>query len=99
MTVVGDNRVYRNELTPVHFLWRAAGLFPDRVAVVNGERRLTYGELGDRVRRLAGALRAAGLQPGDRVAYLCPNTPAMLEGAMAVPAAGGVIVPINTRLT
>ena len=56
MAAVAHERVSRNELTPVHFLWRAAGLFPQRVAVVNGARRITYGDLGDRVRRLAGAL-------------------------------------------
>ncbi len=94
-----DDRVFRNELTPVHFLRRSAAIFPERVAVVNGERRLTYGRLADRARRLGGALRAAGFEPGDRVAYLCPNTPAMLEGAFGVPAAGGILVPINIRLT
>jgi fatty-acyl-CoA synthase len=96
---VADERVYRNELTPVHFLRRSAELFPGRPAVVHDERRLTYGELAERTRRLAGALRGAGLEPGDRVAYLCPNTPAMLEGAFGVPAAGAVLVPINIRLT
>jgi fatty-acyl-CoA synthase len=91
--------VYRNELTPVHFLRRSASVFSGREAVVHGERRLTYGELGERAGRLAGALRAAGLERGDRVAYLCPNTPAMLEGTFGVPGAGGVLVPINVRLT
>ena len=94
-----DDRVFRNELTPVHFLRRSAAIFPERVAVVNGERRLTYGRLADRAWRLGGALRAAGFETGDRVAYLCPNTPAMLEGAFGVPAAGGILVPINIRLT
>jgi fatty-acyl-CoA synthase len=92
-------RVFRNELTPVHFLQRSAAIFPDRVAVVHGARRLTYRELAERAWRLAGALRAAGLAPGDRVAYLCPNTPSMLEGAFGVPAAGCILVPINVRLT
>ena len=96
---MADERVYRNELTPVHFLRRSAELFPGRPAVVHDERRLTYGELAERTRRLAGALRGAGLEPGDRVAYLCPNTPAMLEGAFGVPTAGAILVPINIRLT
>jgi len=48
--------------------------------------------------RLAHALRASGIQPGDRVAYLCPNTPEMLIAHFAVPLAGAVLVAINTRL-
>jgi fatty-acyl-CoA synthase len=99
MRAVSGERVHRNELTPVHFLRRSAAIFPDRVAVAHGERRITYGLLAERAWRLAGSLRAAGVEPGDRVAYLCPNTPAMLEGAYGVPAAGGTLVPINTRLT
>jgi fatty-acyl-CoA synthase len=95
---MAEEKVYRNELTPVHFLRRSAAVFPDRVAVVHGERRLTYRELAERAWQLGAALRASGLEPGDRVAYICPNTPAMLEGKFGVPAAGGVLVPINVRL-
>jgi fatty-acyl-CoA synthase len=98
MRAMHDERVYRNELTPVHFLRRSAVVFADRIAVSHGARQLTYAELHERAGRLAGALRAAGLEDGDRVAYLCPNTPAMLESTFAVPGAGGVLVPINTRL-
>jgi acyl-coenzyme A synthetase/AMP-(fatty) acid ligase len=50
------------------------------------------------VNRLASALRAAGLRKGDRVAFLCPNTPALLEAHYGVPAAGGVLVALNYRL-
>jgi len=95
---MSEPKVYRTELNPVHFLQRSAAVFPDRVAVVHGSRRFTYRELTARASRLASALRAAGLEDGDRVAYLCPNTPAMLEGTFGVPAAGGVLVPINIRL-
>jgi fatty-acyl-CoA synthase len=95
---MGARKVYRTELTPVHFLQRSAAVFPDRVAVVHGSRRLTYRELADRAFRLGSALREAGLNDGDRVAYVCPNTPAMLEGKFGVPAAGGVLVPVNIRL-
>ena len=49
--------------------------------------------------RLASRLRDAGLRKGDRVAFLVPNIPALLEAHFAVPAAGSVLVPINTRLT
>ena len=83
-----SEKVYRSELTPVDFLTRSAYMFPDKTAGVYGERRYTYGELDERVNRLASRLRDAGLQKGDRVAFLCPNTPPMLEGTFAVPAAG-----------
>src|SRR5437879_6913837 len=90
--------VYRTELPPVSFLTRSAYVFPDKIAVVHGARRSTYRELGERMNRLASALRAAGLAKHDRVAFLCPNIPAMLEAHYGVPAAGGVLVAINTRL-
>jgi len=91
-------QAYRTELTPVAFLRRSAYVFGDNVAVVHGERRYTYRQLEERANRLASALRAAGLRHLDRVAFICPNTPAMLEAHFGVPAAGLVLVPINTRL-
>ena len=94
---MGD-KVYRSELTPVDFLRRSAYMFPEKTAVVYGERRYSYSELEERVNRLSSRLRDAGLQKGDRVAFLCLNTPPMLEGHFAVPAAGLVLVAINTRL-
>lgn len=91
-------KVYRSELTPIHFLRRSAYMFPTKTAVVYGERRHTYGELEERVDRLASHLKASGLEKGDRVAFLCPNTPPMLEAHFGVPLAGLVLVAINTRL-
>ncbi len=91
-------KTYRTELTPVSFLRRSAYVFPEKVAVVHGERRYTYRELEERVNRLASRLRDAGLQKEDRVAFLAPNIPPLLEAHYAVPAAGCVLVPINTRL-
>ena len=93
------HKVSRTELTPVSFLVRSAYVFPDKTAVVHGTRRYTYRQLGERVNRLASALRAAGMRKHDRVAFLCPNVPAMLEAHYGVPAAGGVLVAINTRLS
>ena len=90
-----EEKVYRTELTPIDFLHRSALVFPDKVAVVQGDRRYTYREFAERVNRLASRLRAIGLQKHDRVAFLCPNTPAMLEAHYAVPAAGGILVAIN----
>src|SRR5256712_5090646 len=91
--------VYRTELSPVSFLTRSAYVFPDKIAVVHGARRYTYRQLEERVNRLASALRTANLAKHDRVAFLCPNIPAMLEAHFGVPAAGGVLVAINTRLS
>jgi fatty-acyl-CoA synthase len=94
--VVG--KAYRTELSPISFLRRSAYVFPDKVAVVHGERRITYGEFEERVNRLASALVDAGIEPGERVAFLAPNIPALLEAHYGVPAAGAVLVAINTRL-
>jgi fatty-acyl-CoA synthase len=93
-----ETKVYRSEFTPMSFLRRSAYIYPDKVAVVHGARRYTYLQFEERVNRLANRLRAEGLQKHDRVALLCPNTPAMLEAHFAVPCAGGILVTINTRL-
>src|SRR3954453_23488517 len=88
---------FRIELTPLTFLRRNALALAERTAVVHGERRYDYAELGRRCNRLASALRERGLQKHDRVAVLCPNIPALLEAHFGVPAAGCVLVPMNTR--
>ena len=85
--------------TPLSFLERSARVWPDKVAVIYGSRRLTYAEFAAEAVRVAAALRANGVEPGDRVAYLMPNLPEMLVAHFAVPLAGGVLVAINTRLT
>ncbi|GER84111.1 acyl-CoA synthetase [Thermogemmatispora aurantia] len=97
--MAATTKVYRSELTPVSFLERSALVFPNKVAVVHGERRYTYRQFAERVYRLANQLRAAGLRKHDRVAFLSPNAPALLEAHFGVPAAGGILVAINTRLT
>src|SRR3954463_4244608 len=89
----------RTELDPVSFLKRSASLHPDRTAVVHGALRRTYGELDARVNRLASALRGRGVRRRDRVPVLSPNAPALLEAHFGVPAAGGVLVAINARLS
>src|SRR5882672_9392262 len=94
-----SEKVYRTELTPVSFLERSALVYPEKVAVVHGERRYTYREFAARVWRLASALRMAGLKKEDRVAFLCPNIPPLLEAHYGVPAAGGILVAVNTRLS
>ena len=86
-------------LTPLSFLERSARVWPDKVAVIYGRRRLTYSELAAEAQRVARALQASGVEPGDRVAYLMPNLPEMLIAHFAVPLTGGVLVAVNTRLT
>jgi len=93
-----EEKVYRTELTPVSFLQRSAFVFPDKIAVIHGDRQYTYQEFAKRVNRFASRLRAIGLHKHDRVAFLCPNTPALLEAHFAVPTAGGILVAINSRL-
>ena len=95
----GAGTVFRSELNPVDFLHRAAYMYPDKVAVVHGKRRYSYRELAERSWRLANALRSAGLAKGDRVAALLFNSPAMLEAHFGVPAAGGILVAVNNRLS
>lgn len=86
-------------LTPTAFLDRSSHVFSDRVAIIDGNLRLTYREFGDRCRRLAGALRAFGVEPGDRIAALCANSHVMLELHNGVLYAGAILVPLNTRLS
>jgi fatty-acyl-CoA synthase len=85
-------------LTPTAFLAWAAAVYPDRTAIVHGDRRLSYREFHARCRRLAAALAARGIGEGDTVAVVLPNVPAMLEANHAVPMLGAVINAINTRL-
>jgi fatty-acyl-CoA synthase len=90
--------VHLTALTPVTFLERTAAVFGDRVGVVDGDARFTWRELAERSRRLAVALQGAGLEPGERVAFLGPNTHVLLEAHHGVPASGAVLVAINSRL-
>jgi fatty-acyl-CoA synthase len=85
-------------LTPLSFLARAASIYPDKLAVVHGDARFTYREFYARCRRLADALRRRGIRPGDTVAVLAPNVPALLEAHYGVPMAGAVLNALNYRL-
>jgi fatty-acyl-CoA synthase len=73
-------------------------VWPNRLAVVHGERRFTWAEVHDRCRRLASALRARGIGRGDTVATMLPNTPAALESHFGVPMTGAVLNALNYRL-
>ncbi len=85
-------------LTPLEFMRRARRLYPDREAVVDGDLRWTYEQFFARCDRWSAALAAMGVKPGDRVAYIAPNTHAQLTSFYAVPQLGAVLVPINYRL-
>ena len=85
-------------LTPLTFLTRTALAHPYRTAVIHGPVRRTWGETHRRCLRLASALRAMGVGPGDTVAALLPNVPEMLELHFAVPMLGAVLNTQNTRL-
>src|SRR5947209_1561639 len=86
-------------LTPLEFARRARKLYADRIGVVDGDLRLTYEQFFDGCDRWSSALQALGVKPGDRVAYIAPNTREQLESFYAVPQIGAVLVPINYRLT
>lgn len=86
-------------LTPLSFLIRSAAVYPDKIAVAYRDNRYTYRQFHQRVNRLATALQAVGVTKGDRVAFLCPNIPPMLEAHYGVPLAGGMLVAINIRLS
>jgi len=86
-------------LTPIRCLYRAADLWPGKVGVVSGSSRYRYSEFVERCERLAGGLLAAGIQPGDRVAYLSFNNNQLLEGYFGVPLMRAIVMPLNVRLT
>ena len=85
-------------LTPLEFARRTRKLYPDREAVVDGDLRLSYAEFFERCDRWSRALQKLGVTQGDRVAYIAPNTHAMLESFYAVPQLGAILVPLNYRL-
>jgi fatty-acyl-CoA synthase len=86
-------------LTPLRFLRYAEQQFPQRTAIVCGKDRFTYADFASRVSRLAGALRQAGVEPGDRVAFLSTNCHRLLEAYYGVLEAGAVLLPLNIRLS
>src|SRR5271165_5024169 len=88
----------KSVLTPLEFLARSASVYPSCTAAVDGDRRLTYSELQQRMQSFASALQQAGIAPGDRVAVLARNSLLALEAHFAVPLIGAVLVMLNIRL-
>lgn len=85
-------------LTPLGFLDRAALVHPKRLAVIHGDLTRNWAETRDRCYRLASSLVQRGIQKGDTVSVLAPNTPAMLEAHYGIPLTGAVLNAINHRL-
>ena len=85
-------------LTPLSFLNRTVDLYPDRTAVIYGDRSYTWLDVGERTTRLASGLSKLGIGVGDTVSIMCPNTPELFEAHFGVAMAGGVLNAINTRL-
>lgn len=85
-------------LNEVDFLKRALAAFPEREAVVSGDLRLTYADLGDRVNRWAHVMRHLGIEKGDRVAILSQNDHRMLDAFFGSPLIGAILMSLNFRL-
>ena len=102
------NRIYDQDLprteanfaplTPLSFIERTAEVYPERLAIVHGDLRQSWGQTYARCRQLASALQRAGIGRGDTVAAMLPNTPPMVEAHFGVPMAGAVLNTLNTRL-
>jgi len=92
------NQANYTPLSPLSFLRKAALLHPQRVALIHGPRRLTWGEEYRRCRQLASALQRWGVGRGDTVAAMLPNTPAMFELHYGPAMLGAVLNTLNTRL-
>ena len=85
-------------LSPVAFLARTAAVYPQRTAVIHGDRRYTWREVRQRCHRLASALAAHGIGRGDTVAVMAPNVPEAFEAHFGVPMTGAVLNMLNIRL-
>lgn len=103
MTSKYDQNLDRNAanfaaLTPLSFIERTASVYPERLAIVHGDLRQTWGQTYARCRQLASSLCKAGIGKNDTVAVILPNTPPMVEAHFGVPMAGAVLNTLNTRL-
>lgn len=80
------------------FLNRSARVYPEQTALVSGQHRLSYKELGNCAARVAGMLREMGIGQGDRVAMSCPNIPQFVMVYFGILSAGAIVVPLNILL-
>jgi len=86
-------------LTPINFLERSVTVYGDKTAVVYKDKHYTYREFQSRIFQLARYLLKLGIDKGDKIAFICPNTPPMLEAHYAIPLIGATLVSINIRLS
>ena len=103
MTSMYDQHLDRNSanfapLSPLSFIERTAQVYPDRLAIVHGDLRRSWGQTYARCRQLASSLQQAGIGKNDTVAVMLPNTPPMVEAHFGIPMAGAVLNTLNTRL-
>jgi fatty-acyl-CoA synthase len=92
------NQANFSALSPLSFIEKAAAVYPDRIALIHGERRISWAETYARCRRLASALLKRGVKAGDTVAVMAPNIPATYEASFGVPMMGAVLNTLNIRL-
>ena len=86
-------------LTPLDWKRRAVKYYPEKIAVIDGDKKFTYKEFGKRVDQLSLSLQKAGIKEGDHVAVMLPNTHYMLESFYGICQLGAVMVPLNYRLS
>lgn len=86
-------------LTPLDWKRRAVKYYPQKIAVIDGDKKFTYKEFGKRVDQLSVSLQKAGIKEGDHVAVMIPNTHYMLECFYGIGQLGAVMVPLNYRLS
>src|SRR3546814_18402018 len=94
---LGRNAANHAALTPLGFLARTAGVFPNRVSAIHGARRYTWAETYERCRRLGSALAGRGIGLGDTVAVMATNVPEQLEEHFGVPMCGSGLNALTTR--
>lgn len=85
-------------LSPISFLQWSAHVYPEKIAVIHGDKNFTWAQFNERCLRLASALNKHGIGVGDCVSIMSPNAPAMLEAHYGIPMSGAVLNPLNFRL-
>ena len=86
------------QLSPLSFLPRVANIFPNKDAVIYGERKYSWKNVYDRCRQLASSLQLKGIKKGDTVSVIAANTPEMIEAHYGIAMIGAVLNSINIRL-
>ena len=97
-TDLGRNAANHVPLSPISFLTRTARAYPEKLAVIHGDIRRSWGEVYERSVRLASALSKRGIKKGDTVAVMAPNIPAFVDAHFGVPMSGAVLNALNIRL-